>query len=153
MKTILTLLIIFLCAGISSPQTKDSICGTIYYDAYKDCKQVIYQSLPNDIKQLMKKNYCNVENGSNYNYGFTINLNDDESMEYIFCCDESSHGPCYANIYSKINNEWTIIFATSGYLNDCDKVLVVLDSKNEGFHNLCIHEKIVKYSNGKYRLE
>lgn len=60
----------------------------------------------------MKINNCNVNNGSNYDYGFTINLNDDETMEYIFCCDESSHGPCYANIYSKINNKWTIIFAT-----------------------------------------
>jgi hypothetical protein len=151
MKLIFTLLIIFFNTGISYSQTADSFCGGVYYDAYKDCKEVSYQSLPKGIKQLMKKSNCNVKTGSNYDYGFAIDLNDDDNMEYIFCCNESVHGPCLAYIYSKINNEWRIILATNGFLNDCDKVLVVLVSMNEGFHDLCIFDNIVKFSNGRYR--
>lgn len=151
LKIRLIFIIIFFCIGCTYPQTKDSTCGTIYYDAYKYCEQVTYQTLPAEIKQLMKESECNVESGSNYDYGFTIDLNDDESPEYIFCCYELLHGPCGTIIYSKISNRWEIILMTSGFLTDCEKVLIVLDSQNEGFHNLCIDEKIVKYINGEYR--
>lgn len=153
MNTRIIFSFIFFFAGISYTQTNDSICGTIYYDAYKHCEQVTYQTLPAEIKQLMKESECNVESGSNYDYGYTINLNDDESPEYIFCCYELLHGPCGAMIYSKINNRWKIILMTSGFLTDCEKVLVVLHPKNEGFRDLCIDEKILKYRNGKYRFE
>jgi len=153
MKIRLIFVLFFFGACISYPQTKDSICGAVYYDAYKNCEQIKYQSLPDEIKQLMYENKCNADSGGNYDYGFTINLNDDESPEYIFCCYELLHGPCGAMIYSKINSRWGIILSTSGFLTNCEKVLIVLDSQNEGFHNLCIDEKIVKYRNGKYGFE
>ena len=150
MKIRLIFIMIFFSVGITYPQTKGSICSTPYYDAYKNCEQVTYQALPDEIKQLMKENKCNADSCGNYDYGFTINLNDDESPEYIFCCYELLHGPCGAIIYSKISNRWEIILMTSGFLTECEKVLIVLDSQNEGFHNLCIDENIVKYRNRKY---
>lgn len=149
----LTFIIIFFCIGCNYPQSNDSICGTIYYDAYRYCEQVTYQTLPDEIKQLMKESECDVERGTNYDHGFTIELNDDESPEYIYCCYELLHGPCGAMIYSKINNRWEVIFSTSGFLADCEKVLIVLDFQNEGFHNRCIDENIARYINEKYRFE
>jgi len=150
MKIIQSLFIFLLSIEISYSQTDSSKCGKVYFDAYSNCKQITYRTLPKNIKELMKNNKCDVNSSSSYDYGFQINLNDDDELEYIFCCEESTHGPCYAKIYSKINNKWTIIYETAGYINDCEKILIVLESKNDGFHNLCIDEKIVRFFNGKY---
>jgi hypothetical protein len=144
-------LLFFFFINHSFAQEKSSTCGEIYKNAYNDCQRINYSNLPPQVKQLMKKNHCNIEKGQTYDYGYRLNLNDDDTPEYIFCCEESSHGPCIASVYAKIKNKWTVIFKTDGYENDnCEIVLPVLKSIHSGFHDLCVDDKIVIFENGKY---
>lgn len=155
MKTKLLLLvyisiICILQNSLLKAQTSSTDCGDKNETVYKNCQPIKYNQLPGDIRKVMGKNNCDVNSESNYNYGYSFDLNNDSEKEYLFCCMESSHGPCGANLYSKINGKWEIILTTGGYENDCDKVLIILKSQHEGFYDLCINNKLFKFSKGKY---
>jgi hypothetical protein len=155
MKTKLLLLVyISIICIVQSPflkaQTSSGSCGDKNDTIYNNCQPIKYNQLPEDIRKLMKENNCNVNTESNYNYGYSLDLNNDGKNEYLFCCTEFPHGPCGANLYSKINKKWKIILSTAGYENDCDKALIILKSQNEGFYDLCINNKLVKFSKGRY---
>jgi hypothetical protein len=131
-------------------QTLSTDCGEKNETIYKNCRQIKYDQLPDGIIELIKRNKCDVNNESNYNYGYSFELNNDNQKEYLFCCMESPHGPCAANLYSRINNTWEIILTTAGYESDCDKVLIILKSQHDGFYDLCINNKLFKFSEGRY---
>lgn len=130
---------------------------------YKSFKRINYQVLPVEIKKLMKVLKCgeidaepSQANGytTNYDEGYTIDLNDDKALEYIFCCTAESHGPCWGNIYSLINGKWTVIATNFPVFNSGEpqKDIKLLTTKSNGFHDLFRKDSniIMKFANGKY---
>ena len=145
----------------SQTQAKNVVLDSIQYKKYKP---INYASLPPQIKIIMKNTLkCGEVNAeanqkndykSNYDQGFQIELNDDQSPEYTFCCTAPSHGPCTGNIFSFINGKWTVIL-TGIYVFDSDNgmdVIQIYKAKHSGFHDIKINDKYYFFSNGKYIL-
>ena len=90
---------------------------------------------------------------TNMDYGYSIDLNDDRSPEYVFCCYQPAHGPCNANIFSMINGLWKLIKADfDGFSNEDPTVNIkVLTTVHEGFHDLLQDDRVLVFNNGSYR--
>ena len=120
--------------------------------------------MPQQIKYLMDSIHCgtigadpskNNDYKTNIDYGFAIDLNDDQRPEYIFCCTQAPHGPCQANIFSMIHGSWKILYpGFDGFSNEDPMVNIrVLKTKHEGFHDLCVFDKVMTLKNGTYSEE
>jgi len=84
--------------------------------------------------------------GSGYEYAFSIDLNNDNSPEYIFVTMIPLHGPLPISIISNVNNKWQEIggYLLYGEFEDSPLWgLILLNSKTNSYYNLC-HEG-VKY--------
>jgi len=131
-------------------------CGERDEAVHKACKTVKYKQLPPDLKKLMTKLKCDVKTGSNYDYGYALDLNADGKMEYAFCCQESSHGPCGMTIFGKYSGKWKVLFDYMYGFSDAKTScfgFVVLKEKNAGYNDVCIDDgvrSVIKFKNGKY---
>jgi len=120
------------------------------------CQPVKYKRLPTDLKKFMGKNKCNVKSGSNYDYGYPMDLNFDGTPEYAFCCRAAPHGPCEMKIFGKISDKWKILLDDMpGYLPDPDVNcgLNILRGNHEGYSDICLKGSLRtnRFSNGKYQ--
>lgn len=122
----------------------------------KSCKSLMYVKLPKEVKQLMGKEKCEVKTGSNYDYGYAVDLNDDGHPEILFCCGEPGHGPCYMNIYGKVKGRWkTLSTSLQGYSDDKTPCLgiTILESKRDGYRDICEDGRLLEFRDGKYSWE
>ena len=119
------------------------------------CKIIKYNDLPCSLKELMTQIGCNVNNDSNYNFGYSVDLNDDGKDEIAFCCNEAPHGPCYMKIFTNVAGQWKDIVPEMmpGYGDYSTPCLgfVVLKNTTNGFHDICSVDSIFKYMDGGYR--
>jgi hypothetical protein len=154
----LKLLFLFILFSISQFAFANSsdVCRPVAVSLQKGCKRIEYTDLPEEIHSLMKKQLCDVDTKSNYNYGHAMDLNDDGEFEYAFCCSEAPHGPCGARIFAKINKKWQSIQGKNGFFafdSECSGISI-LETKSNGFHDLCfgnLPSPLRKFSNGIYR--
>jgi len=133
---------------------------------YKSYKLIHYADLPMQIKQVMKNSGCGEigadpspsnDYKTNYDQGYTIDLNDDNKPEYLFSCEAPSHGPGIGTIYSFINGNWKIIGERFQiyFEQDPEREIVVLKNKNEGYHDILKYQfsnskVIYRFINGSY---
>ncbi len=104
------------------------------------CKEITYKDLPSGARGLLEKLKCDVRPGSNYDFGSAVDLNDDGSPEYQFCCHESPHGPCGAVLIGKVGTQWKDLTANGG-LFGFDVAcygFVILQTRHAGFHDVCL---------------
>jgi hypothetical protein len=124
--------------------------------ARQSCRAITSKDLPSEVTALLKSSGCDVAAGSNYDYGVSTALTDDDAPAYQFCCHDAPHGPCAAAIIAKDKGKWRILAKDIlGYDADppCDD-LVVLDHQSNGFHDLCIPDmapSLRVFENGSYR--
>lgn len=161
-KLIFIALVLFIgiIQSFSQSKTIKNHITKLNLEAYKSYKRIQFKDLPNGIQKLMKSCDCNLIEALNtqtsYNDGYTIELNDDNTPEYVFTCNEPGHGPGEGMIFSLINGEWKIIndyFPVFDESMDSKEAIKVLDTKTGGFHDLIDlmgSKKIEKYINGKY---
>lgn len=159
-KLIFIALVLFIgiIQSFSQSKTNKSHITKLNLEAYKSYKRIQFKDLPNGIQKLMKSCDCNLIEALNtqtsYNDGYTIELNDDNTPEYVFTCNEPGHGPGEGMIFSLINGEWKIIndyFLVFDDSKDSKEAIKVLDTKTGGFHDLMdSYKQIYKYINGKY---
>jgi len=132
-------------------------CGQWDESVHKTCSFVKYKELPTDLKKLMTKRKCDVKTGSNYDYGYALDLNADGKPEYAFCCLESRHGPCMMTIFGKLSGKWKVLFDyMAGYSDDRTPCLgfVVLKKKHADYNDICIDNSVggvISFANGKYK--
>ncbi len=114
-------------------------CGPIDPVLQKSCKPVTFVQLPVDVQKLMKEQGCDVKAKSNYDEGTSVDLNGDGTPEYIFCCYESPHGPCSAQIYGSRDGKWKNISGTGSYsgFDDTCSGFQIQQNQSVGYHDLC----------------
>lgn len=120
------------------------------------CKITAFIKLPKGLKRLMAKEKCDVKNGSNYNYGYSVDINDDGRSEFFFCCSEVLHGPCPMVIFGIVNGYWknlTPNVSFSGYDDGETPCLgfSILKSKNEGYRDIFQDGNLLRFQNGEYK--
>lgn len=131
-------------------------CGERDQAVHNTCKSVRYKELPQDLKRLMAKMKCDVKTGSNYDYGYAVDLNSDGKPEYAFCCQESGHGPCGMTIFGAASGKWKVLYDYMyGFSDDKTPCLgfVVLKEKRSGYNDVCIDDSVrgvISFKNGKY---
>lgn len=131
-------------------------CGEPDQTAHSTCKPVRYKELPPDLKKLMGKMKCDVKTGSNYDYGYAVDLNSDGKPEYAFCCQESGHGPCGMTISGKYAGKWKTLYDYMYGFSDGKTScfgFVVLKEKHSGYNDICIDDSVrdvISFENGKY---
>ena len=119
------------------------------------CQTLKYYQLPKEVKDLMKIAKCDVRTGSSYDYGYTVDLNDDGLREILFCCGEPGHGPCYMSIFGKVKGQWKTLSNNTGfagYSNDKTSCFGfnVLKTKRDHYHDICQDGRIIEFRNGSY---
>ena len=62
------------------------------------------------LRKVMTKMNCDVKTGSNYDEGYSLDLNSDGKPEYAFCCTEAPHGPCGMIIFGKLSGKWKVLY-------------------------------------------
>ena len=121
-------------------------CGERDQSVQNACKYVKYRELPSDLRKFMAKMKCNVKTGSNYDYGYAVDLDSDGNPEYAFCCREAKHGPCDMTIFGKSSGNWKALYVTPCF------GFAALKSKHSGYNDLCIDDAaVIIYRDGKYR--
>ena len=104
------------------------------------CREITYRDLPEGARALLRKLKCDVGAGSPYDFGSAIDLNNDGSPEYEFCCHEASHGPCSAVLIGKFGTEWKDLTGADGLLGfdgACTQ-FVILETQHGSFHDICL---------------
>ena len=128
---------------------------------YETYGRINYDDLPIEIQQIMKQCKCGEIDAeptqknnytTNYNEGFAIDLNNDNNLEYVFCCQAPMHGPGDGKIYSLIDGKWKIIFDNFPIFSDCEPEVAinVLQTKSEKYNDLIVNNVKYKFSKGKY---
>jgi hypothetical protein len=131
-------------------------CGERDETAHNTCNSVRYKELPPDIKRLMGEMKCDVKTGSNYDYGYAVDLNSDGNPEYAFCCQEAPHGPCEMVIFGKYLGKWKVLYNDMAGFNDQKTScfgFVVLKEKHSGYNDVCVDypvQGVISFKNGKY---
>jgi len=133
-------------------------CGPRDESASKTCKNVRYKALPPEVKKLMARIGCDVKTGSNYDYGYAVDLNSDGSPEYAFCCTESRHGPCGMAIFGKSAGQWKVLTDSMHGMDDGKTPcygFVVLKKKSSGYNDICVDDGpgVMRFKNGVYNAE
>ena len=132
-------------------------CGERDESVQNTCKYVKYKELPSDLKKFMTKMKCNVKTGSNYDYGYAVDLNSDGNPEYAFCCREAKHGPCDMTIFGKSSTNWEALYDHMPGFDDEGPTpcfgFAALKTKHSGYNDLCIDDgaAVIIYRDGKYR--
>jgi hypothetical protein len=145
-------------------QKQDSTCPPLDSAVYKTCLFVKYDGLPGKIKMLMDSLGCGRIDAApdqtndlktNTDFGYSIDLNDDKIPEYVFCCNQETHGRCNANIFTQENGSWKLVMSgISGVSAEDPTVNIkVLRTVHEGFHDLYQKEQLLIFKNGFYRQE
>lgn len=154
-----TLILILLLAGVWSVTSvaDDSLenCGERDHAVHNTCKSVRYKGLPPDIKKLMAKMKCDVKTGSNYDYGYAVDLNSDGQPEYAFCCLEAPHGPCSMAIFGRLSDKWEVLYKYIDGFYDEEQLcigLIALKEKHSGYNDVCVDSGVglIIFKNGKY---
>jgi len=157
MKLLIQIVMFFLFTSVVLVKCvfAQELCEQIDSALMSNAKAVKYVDLPKDLKIFMKKNECEVTSESVYNYGSAIDLNDDGEVEYAFCCLEAMHGPCYMNIFGKVDGTWRILcdFLSGFDMGGNDPGFIILTDKNEGYHSLCQNDRLIQFKKGKYIIE
>lgn len=121
------------------------------------CKYIKYKELPLDLKKVMTKMECNVKTGSNYDYGYAVDLNSDGVSEYAFCCQEAAHGPCMMAIFGKSSGKWQALYdGMPGFDDDGETScygFTPLKSRHSGYNDVCIDNGagVIIFKDGKYQ--
>jgi hypothetical protein len=112
-------------------------CPKASEDILKGCKGISYDDLPGPARDLLESMKCDLSYP--YNYGSTLDLNDDGTPEYQICCSHATHGPCSAVVIGQVGSEWKDLSAgpNMGFTLPCAQ-FVVLANKIEGFHDICL---------------
>lgn len=155
--------LIFLSGKLTFSQSDTNMVDLNFYDTFE---KVNYQDLPLEIKKIMLESKCGEigadpsqynDYKTNYDLGFMIDLNDDKVLEYVFCCEAPSHGPCDSKIYSLVKGNWSIILDKFPlYVVKPQDAIKILTSTSESFHDLLrsdilsTRSVILKFVNGKY---
>lgn len=142
----------FLMTGfLANAQTNS--CGEQNQVVHAACKTIEFKSLPKPVKEAMKKLRCDVKTGSNYDYGFAIDLNNDGVKEYAFCCMEAMHGPCDMRIFAKVAGKWKpVIDFLNGYqMGGNNPGFTVLMTKHDGYFDICQDGQTRIFKNGMYK--
>jgi hypothetical protein len=132
-------------------------CGERDASIHSSCKSLKYEALPSSLKKFMAKMKCDVKTGSNYDYGYEVDLNLDGKPEYTFCCQESGHGPCGMTIFGKTTGgKWKAFYDYMHGFSDGKTAcfgFVVLKQKHSGYNDICIDDGVrgvITFKNGKY---
>jgi hypothetical protein len=148
MKKIAGSLLALLLALSSRGESAD--CGKKDPAAHATIKAVTYQELPKEVKRLMKDKKCDVKTGSNYDYGVSLDLNEDQNREFAFCCTESGHGPCGMSVFGQVNGQWKQLLPfLIGF--DAEDGFTVLSERDEGYHRICQEGQVYQFQGGQYR--
>jgi hypothetical protein len=150
-----TLLIALVLVPLAASGMNEN-CGERDETAHSNCNSVRYKELPADIKRLMGEMKCEVKTGSNYDYGYAVDLNSDGNPEYAFCCHEAPHGPCEMVIFGKYLGKWKVLYNDMAGFDDQETPclgFVVLKEKHAGYNDLCVDypgHRVIRFKNGKY---
>ena len=90
--------------------------------------------------------------GSNYEYAYVSDLNNDGGKEYFFCQFVPQHGGCEGVLISKINNEWFKIFEFTGE-PDYFWGIMPLKSRTNGYYDICLEGIKYKFTGREYLKE
>jgi hypothetical protein len=136
-------LFLVFCSACGSAQVADELvsrCPPPDKEIQASCKETTYKDLPDGAKKLLRKLKCDTPPNPNYDYGSAVDLNGDGSPEFEFCCKAASHGPCGSVVVGKIGNQWKDLTAKEGVLgfDGACNGFIVLQSRNYGFHDLCL---------------
>jgi hypothetical protein len=128
-------------------------CGTQNQKVLVGCKAIAYKDLPQHVKQVMKKLRYNVKTGSNDDYGYALDLNNDGLMEYAFCCMEAPHGPCNMKIFGKVSGKWKSLsnFLYGYDMESNNPGFTVLLTQHNGYFDICQDGQTRTFKNGLYR--
>ncbi len=149
------LLLVALLAHLAVSAMSES-CGEWDDAVHSTCKPVKYRDLPPELQNFMAKMKCEVKTGSNYDYGYMVDLNLDGKPEYAFCCHESPHGPCAMTIFGASAGRWKVLYEyLLGFSDDETPCLgfVVLREKHYGYGDVCMPVRtkgVISFKNGKY---
>jgi hypothetical protein len=116
------------------------LCPTPSTKILESCRETSYKDLPQGAVALLKTMKCNVDAGSNYDYGSVVDLSRSGLPEYQVCCGESPHGPCGSVVIGKIGTAWRDLTAKQGLLGftgACNG-FVPLETQYNGFHDVCL---------------
>jgi hypothetical protein len=139
---------------IATTVTGAETCGEWDPSVQGGCREVRYAQLPAKLRTFMAARKCDVTTGSNYDYGYAIDLDADGRPEYAFCCGASPHGPCRMSIFGKRAGRWRALLEDmSGYSDGSTPCLgfVVLSSRHAGYHDICQDGTTLAMRRGKYR--
>jgi hypothetical protein len=149
--TVLAAVLLLIPFAVSASEN----CGERDESVHKTCKYVQYKTLPTELKKLMTKIGCDVKSGSNYDYGYAVDLDSNGKPEYAFCCNESKHGPCGMKIFGKSAKKWEVLYDYMPGFDDGNTPCFgfsVLKKKSSGYNDVCINDgaETVRFKKGKY---
>lgn len=150
------LLFVVLFVSFAIPAISEN-CSEWDDAVHKTCEAVKYRDLPPGLKNLMAKMKCEVKTGSNYDYGYIVDLNLDGTFEYAFCCHESPHGPCGMTLFGRTSGKWKVLYKYLLGFDDGETPclgFVVLKEKHSGYPDVCIRDRVsgvISFKGGKYR--